>query len=210
MNKELAESYVQYGIKATVFTEKSCTAFLPFNILFLMIAIALYRELYFIVIVTLVIITAIATSMLFRKKWSAFTGLLSQATQFVIFVIAIDCIYFGMYNMADIFVWYEYLISIIIQIIAFLVSIQLVVNSAKRHDISKKPVINTTVGAVAGLVCASTSIICKIFFTEVSASVILTIMSLLMNIMILLSSYVIVMAYYRAFLIKKYDLEIQI
>lgn len=210
MNRELAESYVRYGINSTIFTKKNCTAFLPFNILFLLISVALFQQLYFNIVVVLIIIVAIITSMLFRMKWSAFMGLLSQATQFVIFVISIDCIYFGMYHLANMFVWLEFIISMIVQIVAFVVNFFLAVSSAKRHVVDKKPRVNAVAGAVAGLTYAGALIFCKIFLTEATLSIAMTILSFLMNIMVCLLSYVVSMAMYRAYLIKKYNLEIQL
>lgn len=210
MNRELAESYVQYGINATVFTKKKCTAFLPFNILFLGIATILFRKIYFLIIITIIIIIATITSIVFKRKWSAFFGFLSQATQLLIFAITLDCIYFAISHALEKFVWYEFLISIIIQVVAFPINLSLVVSSAKRHDIHKKPVINKSAGLVAGLSCILTLIVLKVFLTEISMSFIFIIMSFLINIFIILLSYAIVMAYYRAYLIKKFHLVIEL
>ena len=47
MDKKTAESYVRFGIEATVFTKKSCTRLLPFNIIGLGLAIVLFPKIYF-------------------------------------------------------------------------------------------------------------------------------------------------------------------
>lgn len=50
-------------------------------------------------------------------------------------------------------------------------------------------------------------IFCKVFLTDVSLGVIVTVISLLINIIIYLLSYIIVMDLFRVFLIIKYQLN---
>lgn len=210
MDKKTAESYVIFGIKGTVFTKKKCTSFLPFNIIGLGIAMALYPKMYFFVVTTLLMFVAGLTSIFYKIKWSVFIGFLSQATQFIEFIITLDCIYFAMYHNAGLFVWIDYLLTIIIQIAAFGVSIILVINSAKNHNINKKPVINTKVGIISGLTFVLTSILLKIYIPKISLCTVLVIINLLINIIIILLDFAVAMACYRAFLIKKFKLIIDL
>ncbi len=210
MDKKTAESYVIFGIKGTVFTKKKCTSFLPFNIIGLGIAMALYPKMYFFVVTILLMLVAGLTSILYKKKWSVFMGFLSQATQLLEFTITLDCIYFAIYHNAGLFVWIDYLLTIIIQIVALGASIILVIISAKHHNINKKPVINTKAGIISGLTFVVTSILLKIYTPKISTYTALVIISLLMNILIILLNFAVAMACYRAFLIKKFKLTIDL
>lgn len=210
MDKKTAESYVRFGIEATVFTRKSCTRLLPFNIIGLGLAIVLFPKIYFFIVIAFLILTTIVTSILFYKKWSAFIGLISQGTQLLIFMLTIDCIDFAMYQAADLFVLCDYMIGLSIQIATFGIALLIVVHFAQDHDVTKKGVINKSVGLIAGLTSALTFIICKIFFSQASTIFFLTIISILMKLMIILLNFAIAMAYYRAFLIKKFKLIIDL
>ena len=213
MDRETAESYVQYGIKSTKFTKKMCMAFLPLNIISSMIAIAAFHEINFVILVVIFIIINIVTSLLFKAKWSVISGLLSQATQASLFAIAIDFIYFSLFQMFNLFVWYEFLISIITQIVALCVSIPIVIILAKKHKKDKTKdfqVPAKIVASIAACACSSATLFCKIFLKDAPLSFVWVIMSSIFNLMVYLLCYIIVRSYYRVYLIKKYKLEIDL
>lgn len=210
MDKKTAESYVRFGIEATAFTKKSCTRLLPFNMIGLGFAIALFPKIYFFPVIAFLMLASIVTSILFYKKWSAFIGLISQGTQLLIFALTINCIDFAMCQAAGLFTLCDYMTGLIIQIATFGIALLIVVHFAQKHDTTKKSAINKVAGSIAGLTSALTFIICKIFFAQESTIFFVTVISILMKLMIILLSFGIVMAYYRAFLIKKFKLTIDL
>ena len=211
MDKETAEIYVLYGIKSTNFTKKMCLTFLPLNIVLSGISIILLDCKYTVVIVfTILILGNIVTSIIFVIKWSAFFLLFAQSTQFTFLIIILNFIYYGLQKISLLFVWYEFLISLIIQVIAFVVSILLVINQAKNQKKVKKKSTKIMAGSAAVLSFSIGRIICRFFLTNATFSIVSTILSILLNIMICLLSYAIVCGYYRAYLMKKFDLKINL
>lgn len=207
MNRETAESYIIYGTKSSLFSKNMVFTFLPFNITLFSIAVVLFYELWFVNLVLITVVINMVSSLLFKHKWSTFVGLLSQGSQLFFTVIALDFVYLGMYKVSNLFIWHEYLVSISLQILMFILSIYLVLNLARKQNQEKRPVSNTVSSSVAGLSFMIATIFAKIFMTDVSLSIVITVLGVLINLMIYLLSYVIVSAYYRAYLTRKFNLS---
>ena len=213
MNRELAESYVLYGINSTNFTKKTLTHFLLINIIlfaFSAVTVAFSREISFVILVIVSIILNIVITCYCHSKWSAVTYLITQATQILFFIIAINYIYFGYCKTSGFFVWYEYAVSIVTQFAAFALSVPITVHLAKKHNIEKKPLEYVKKSSIHLLIIPLSSILYKIFLTDAPFSVVLTILCILLNLVALLSSSHITATYYRAYLIKKFNLTIDL
>jgi len=210
MNERIAQSYVRYHFESVEFSKKLCTKLLPFNIGAQFIAIALYSESLFVVASIAVIMANIITSVVFRKKWSLFIGFVSQGTQLLLFAIGVNFIIFGMYKCTELFVFYEYLIIIAIQVIVSCIGFYLIVTMSKRHNEKKKGKSSTVMAATTTIaVYAWTTAFCKLFLAGAPLSTVITILSVIMNVLICLLNYVAIGGYYRAFLVKKYRIEIE-
>ena len=207
MYKEQAESYVQYGINTIKMSKKLCTALLPVNLLFLCLSVALFHKLFFVIFIVCIALINIVSSIILKVKWSICSGFISQATQGLLLAISFDCIYFSMYKLANLFIWYEFLSSIATQIIAIALCIPIVVKNANMHNTNKVAMPSIIAGSVSGVACVGTTIFCKLFLTNASLSLVLTIISILMNVVVYILAYIIVTGYYRAYLIKKYKMK---
>ena len=207
--QEKAKEFISHGIHATDFRKKSGIILLLINLIVFVIALLLWHKIIFLSIVITVAVINIICTVIFYKKWNVTRGFLSQGTQFLLFCIALDLLCYGMYRCTNLFVWYEYLIFIVVQIVCAIVYIFLTVNYYKKFS-SKKNKINIIAGSVAGLCCETGIIVCKIWLTDISLNVVIAIIALLIAIIIYLLLFCICLAFYRAYLIYKYDLPREI
>lgn len=213
MNSQAAENWVIFGIKSTVFSRKTSFKILPINLIIAVISCLLFSESRFIIIVAFIFLIEIILSLILYLKWSAVSVLVSQATQILFFVVNLDFMNYSIYKFSGLFVWYEFLISIILQLSAMLISIPIAINSAKRYidkPYEKKLNARVIAGSFAGLSYTTAIIFCKIFLTNASVALVITIISILINLLICLLNLGIVMAFYRVYLIKRFKLNIDL
>lgn len=213
MNSQTAENWILLGIKSTKFSKRLCFRLFPINLIIAVISCLLFNELSFIIIVALINLIEIILSVILFVKWSAVSGLVSQATQILFFVINLDFINYSMYKLGGLFVWYELLIAILLQFATILIFIPIAINSANRYiekASEKKLNAGVIAGSVAGLSYITTITFCKIFLTNASLAVVITIISILINLLICLLNWCIVLAFYRVYLIKRFKLKIDL
>lgn len=159
-------------------------------------------------------LVSVAAAIIFYKLWSVFVGLLSQAIQLTIIALSFDCLCFAIYQYANLFSWLDCWITVIMQIAVLGICIIIVVITAEHHKKDKVSASNTATrklaASLAGLSYITTTIILKCFLTDISESIILSIFSLLVNVVVFLLSYCIAMAFYRAHLVRKFKLTIDL
>lgn len=208
MDKAVAEDYVSKGIKLIKITKSMCWGFLFFNLILLGVSVALLQESVFIIVVGAFATIHISVVIFFSIiKWRSFFIFLIQAILFVFFVLTLNFLNFSLEKFAGIFIWYDYLISIILQAVAFAVSVLIIKLTVKRGR-GHYGKISALASSVAVCFYGIGIILCKIFLTDVSLSVVITIINILLNIMVYITSYVIVSGFYRAFLTVKYHLSL--
>ncbi len=208
--KEKAKDFILFGIHATNFQRKSSLGLLPFNIILCMIAVLLLRNTYFIIFISITVLIAVISSVIYYKKWSVIVGFISQATQLFLFSIILDSLCFAMYHFCNLFILSEFLIFISLQLAVLAVCIPLNLYYYKVFKDKRKIKKSIVVGSIAGVIYEMSMIICKIYLTEVSLGIIVTIISLLINLIIYLLIFVIVMAVFRLHLIFKYSLNTEL
>lgn len=203
---EKAKKFVLHGIRTTDFRKKSSMIFLPFNILLSVVAILLWQGIGYICVVVVFILINIVCSIVFYKKWNMLYGFISQGVQLLLFTIELDLICYGMYRCVDLFVWYEYVIFICVQIVALVICV--ILNRVYYNVFENKKHMkrNVIVGSVAGFACECAILICKVWLTNVSLNVVITVISLLINVAIYFLLFVVCLAFYRAHLVLKYHL----
>lgn len=206
MDRKTAESYVIYGIKSTVFSKKTSILLLPFNIIGLGIATFFSPETYFTILILFIIVASIAMSIFFWKKWAAFTGLLSQGTQLFTFSLMINFNLFGIYQREEMFSDFIFLIIVLIEVLAFGIGIPLLVYTAEYHNVYKKPVDSKIIASFCGFISVLATILLKVFSPSFSMKIFI-VCWLVAIILLNFSSF---RAYYRAFLIKKFKLTIDL
>lgn len=206
MDKKTAESYVIYGIKSTAFSRKASTLLLPFNIIGLGIATFIFPETYFIVLILFIIVASIAMSIFFWKKWAAFTGLLSQGIQLSTFSLMTNFNLFAIYHKEEMSSGIIFLSIVLIEVLAFGIGIPLLVYTAEHHNVYKRPVDRTIIASF----CGFTSVLVTILLKAFSLSFSMEIFIVCCLVLIILLNFSSLMAYYRAFLIKKFKLTIDL
>lgn len=208
MDDELMESYVKYGIKSSRFLKSTCFAMLLINIPLAVIALNMYSDTALIGVVASTLILNVITAFIFYAKWSVISGFLSQATQGICLTIIYDCFTLSLYKMLNAFVWSDYAVTIALQIIAVPFVLIIVILSARKHDKNKVPKV-LKIGLSAGTsIYAVSSIISKVFLANLSINVVIIIMNIILNVVIFLMWYVVLSAIYRAYLVKRYKLNI--
>lgn len=121
--KEKAKNFIQLGIQATNFKRRSSLNFLPFNIILCLIAILLFKDVYFIISIFIIVLIDIITSILFYIKWSVVIGFVSQAVQLLMFCIILDMLCYAMYNFYGLFKLSEFLLFMCFQVVILILSI---------------------------------------------------------------------------------------
>ena len=182
---------------------------MPIYICCIIISAFFYPELKFIILMSFILLIAIIASIIFRIKWSALTGFLSQATQLLTLELCFNFISFAILKYEKL--QYNYsLIYIILCVVSLIISIPIVYLLYKRLDYNKKPKYNTAAvaGAAGGASAAFTSSLIMIISPEGSTLAIL--INILMNILTPLLIFGMVLAFHRAWLIKKYKLKIDL
>lgn len=209
MNKEQAEIYVMKSLDmAKTISRDFQYKFLVINLFFLGIPIALYHELSFVIIISIIFCLNLLFVIIFAKKRPDFIKVtILIIIQLTVFCIGLNCIVLGLYKIVKKFKLWIFVFSIIIQIIAFILSFIIV----KKHAVKFKPK-NLNTGAVAG---AAASFGCALGFLLVrflspTLSEFLPYISLIINILVCLISVGISGAFYRLYLIKKYGLIIEV
>lgn len=208
MDRDLVESYVMYGIKSTKFVKGTCFAILLINAPLAVVEMNLYANPVLMGVVLTTLAINVITAFIFYLKWSAISGFLSQATQCIYLAIIINCFIPAIDNAVGIFVLYDYIITIALQIIEIPFILVIVTLSARKHNKGKIPKIYKLSLSVSISICALISLISKFLLTNVSLNVIVTIVNCLLIIMMCIAWYIVISAFYRAYLIKKYKLNI--
>lgn len=211
MNKEQAEIYVTKSLDLAKTTSKRHQyELLLVNFVFLGIAIVLYHELTFVIIISFVAcLEAFFTIVFAKKRPHYFKVTILIAIQIIVLSIALNGIIWGMYQLANSFVLWEYLLSIAIQVMAWVISIFFEKKRAERFKpqkyISKAGVVAS---ATAGLTYALTLFLCRIFSPSLSTllSIAMPLIALLLNMLVCLMGTGVTAAIYRACLIKKFQL----
>ena len=210
MDRDLIESYVVYGIKSSKFVKGTCFAFLLLNAIFAVIEINIYPNFALMRMVLSTLALNVITAFLLYAKWSVISGFLSQATQFIYFGIILDCFVFAINKKTGAFVLNDFIVTIALQIIAIPVIFIIVVLSAKKHNRGKMPTTYKVSFSVGLGVSMLSSIISKFLLTNVSLNVVVTILNCVLTITIYLIWYIVISAIYRAYLVKRYNLNISL
>lgn len=211
MNKEQAEICIKITEDALKTTSKGIHyKFLPINLICLVIAIALYHELIFaIMILAIVGLNIIFVVVLAKKKPFVINAIILLSIQMIVFCIALNCLIFGLYKLVDLFILWEFLLSIVIQIMALGISVILVKKHADNYKEKEKfSKVEVITGVAGGLGYTLALILCRIFTP--SLSIVILILTLLMNLLVYLFNFAIVAAIYRIYLIKKYNLNAEL
>ena len=213
MNRETAEAYVLKSIDSPkALTTKTQFVFLVLNFLFLGISLALCHAVVFIVTVACVAVVYLVALIALLRKKNLFRITVLIAVQLTVFCIAFDFLMFGVYQIADEFVLWEFLASMGIQAVAFVVDFFLAHLYAKKFDpntpAEKASKATKAASAAAALSCASSMILLRVF--SPSESVAITIIVVCLNIMSCLLWFGVWSAVLRAFYIKKYQIEVDI
>lgn len=208
MDRKSIESYVRYGIKSSRFLKSTCFAVLLINIPLAVIALNMYSDAALIGVVAGTLILNVITAFVFYAKLSVISWFLSQATQGVYLAIIYDCFMLSFYKMLDVFVWSDYAVTIALQVIAIPFVLIIVILSARKHNKNKVPKV-LKIGLSAGAsIYAVSSIISKVFLANLSINVVIIIMNVILNVAIFLMWYAVLSALYRAYLTKRYKLDI--
>lgn len=211
MDKERAKSYVLFSMFKSNMNRKYCTALLSINLLFFAISLILYHKTIFLSIVLMFALLNIIAVAITSHKWSVRLEFVSRGIMWIFLIIAFDCLDFAMYKRANMFVWYEYLINVSVQIVCFISSLLICRLAAKKHDKESKCTLNNTAvlaPSLAGLSYSGIIVFCKIFLTDASLSLVLTIFSVIIFVMTYLLAYVAVSSFYCSYLIHRYNLEL--
>lgn len=211
---EIADNYVRYGIKSKNFTRKKCFSFVIIFIVLGAVAILLYNKIPMICVASACIALDVVVSLICYLKWSVTSLLVLQAAHLLVFAVITDAIYFAMYQAAGLFVLQDFIVAMSLQV-AFILPISAftVLHAAMFKETFKEKKSSSLYkicGVVGGTAYAVTSVLCKIFLTDVSASVVLSILSVLMNILVYLLIVVIVNVIYRIYLLKKFNLSLDV
>ena len=211
---EIADNYVRYGIESKNFTRKKCFSFVIIFIVLGAVAILLYNKIPMICVASACIALDVVVSLICYLKWSATSLLVLQAAHLLAFAVITDAIYFAMYQAAGLFVLQDFIVAMSLQA-AFVLPISAftVFHAAtfkETFNEKKSSALYKICGVVGGTAYAVTSVLCKIFLTDVSASVVLSILSVLMNILVYLLIFVIVNVIYRIYLLKKFNLSFDV
>ena len=183
---EIAYNYVYYGIKSTKIKRKMCFSVLCVNILFSLIAIWLYPNIILICLISAILIISILTSCVYYNKWSIVSMLLLQATEFIVFSLIMDVIYYAMYQATSLFIWQDYLVAMILQVASIPIIVLFTVFHAKTFKEKKYSTVYKISGAIAGTAYAISAVVCKVFLTDISINVILSMISVVLNIIVYL------------------------
>lgn len=204
-------NYVLWAMRSTDFQRKSSKRFLLIYMILDAIALCLSQEIWFICVVVTLLTANIVCAIVFYKKWSPLVGFISKGTQSLSLCLYFDLLCYGMYYCAGLFVWYEYIIAIGIQLVAFILSLLFAhldfksfKNTRKYNNFKKASAIS---GSIAGFTCSATTIICRLFFTDMSINVVVTLISALLYISVCLLLIGVCMHFHIVYLIKKYKID---
>lgn len=218
MNKyKKAKDFVLHGIRSTDFRKKSSMSFLPLNILLVIVSILLCQEILLIWFEFFLILINIVSAIVFYKKWSTKIGFISQGSQMLFCLVVLDIVCYSMYKCADCFVWIEFLILIIIQIVflGLWISTTLIYYKFfdgkyyKYFDDKTLVIKNRIAVSIGGLIGILSVIIFIHLFVNVTLQTVFLIISTLINMMIYLLEYGIVLAFFTAYLVSKYKIKIE-
>lgn len=211
MNQKKAEKYVINGIKSTNLLKKYNLAFLPMHIVLAAIAMCLYWHTWFIITMSILIGIYVISSFLFRfMTWTLFRGFLLQGTHLLFFDINLVCFHFALYIFSKAFVWQEYLISCILTICALAIIFLIVLYSARRIKKDKSIVSPSFILSFTLFVYTVGQVLCQIILIDVDFLIVMRILIVLINVLMVGVWYGIFSSYYRAYLLKKYGISIDL
>ncbi|MCL2062718.1 MAG: hypothetical protein FWH03_08890 [Firmicutes bacterium] len=214
MDKEQIKSYVQYGLNSSQLTKKLSIQILFINLVVLVIAIILHPKLAFILTIVAIALANIAMVIVIVNKWSPFVKLFAIAILLFFFCVALNCFVFGLLKIADIFIWWQFLLSIAIQLLFWAGTFIFVFvrNSARKHDVNKKlSIIVASLATFSGGIGYVIGIfVTRTFLKDATLEIAMLVLASIINVLILLVGIGVVMAVYRAYLIKKHTLDVSI
>lgn len=206
MDRDSAEKYVNYG--GIVVTKKTCIGISLFNIVLCICSANIYTQKLFKILcyvcVSINLINLILTVLL---KLNLFRGFLIFSIASILLVIAINIICFATYKFNNVFVLWEYLLNLIIQI-ASLLPIYLSIKFMAKKIMSKKNIALISSSIIVAPVCYSVYLFLKYYLSSKNISVrmvmiILNFCSLFINLTLI---FLIVGFLYKASLIKRFNL----
>ena len=214
MDRETAESYVLYGLRMTKFTKRFCKIYLVLDIIMLAFSLVINHGTVNTIFVAIFILIAIIISIVFLLKWSAFSNMILEGTYFFISAIAMDLIFFNMTIYINIFAWYEYLITVLTQLVAIMVCFPITINFAEKHSKIKNlegPKIAQKFWTSVGIfVSGAVPLFCKLFLNDAPVTIVWPIIGFIIDLSICSLGILYIKAFYRAYLIKKFHLLIDI
>lgn len=218
MNKEIARNYVLNNMKLGRFPRKQSTSLLSINLIISAFTLLMYHNIIYFFILFIFSLINVITSLLFKSKWSACTSSLSVGTQFLALFINLDFVYFSILKGSNNFVFKDFIFPIGIQIFSFFLNFFLVMQLAKRaksidpNATEKGDIIRSIGPSIAPLIGGSTLFLSRVLREHMEENAekafLLDLYSVLTSIVMCLGSYFVLDLFYRAYLIKKYDLKI--
>ncbi len=210
MNRELAESFVQYQIDQSSQDKKSLSIGIFCFIGFWFLILLFYHTLVFCLVAVFVILIYSIIFILYCKKPKITSFFLLTATFGFCIAILMNGMYFAIYKLTVKFVWYEYVLFLVIQLLSFCVTIPLTVFIANKHDKNKKAINGAVWASLGGGIGAISYMTGRLWaeFTNPGIDTILTLCACLFIIASWLISYSVSRSAYCIILIKKYNLLI--
>lgn len=207
MDRELAESYVQYQIDQTKQDKKIFVLgfFLIVGMGLLICAFSHSEVFYFIAL--FVCLFCLASVIIYCKK-PTISGFFYEVAFFIIcLLVACNCLCFFEIRMLPIFSWLNYSIFLAVQIVSFCVTVPLTVHVAKKHNKNKKAINWAALGIGSGLGLSAYALgkIVAEYTTFEQASIISIVLLILAS---WIGSYMTSRELYCVILIKRYKLNI--
>lgn len=210
MNKESAEIYVKKSLNTVKIISRAYQyRFLLLNFFVFGIAFIVYpKKAFLIAMLCIYFINAFSAILLAKKAPCLLSGTVLTIIQLLVFCVALNSIVFAMYQSAQVFVLWEFIVSVMIQLLSIAVSFILIKRHAKKfHENERYSYTKTE--AVAGTASGISYILVLTFCHVVSPSLstFVTPVAILINILACLMSFATSSAIFRAYLIKKYNIN---
>lgn len=207
MERDIAYSYVVYGMRATEFSPKAGRRILWIDLIFTFMAFLLYQNPIFISICIVYMIAHIIMRIVFKVKWNCRVGFVAQGSQLLLLGVAVYLFDFSLGKAYGTFGLPYYLVSAFIQICAIPLGAIFAKYSLKKHkkgDMAMNSAKQATEWAIIG--CILGMALFDTFFTPQTANVFLAIIGIGLDALVCVALFFAPMAFHRAYLIKKYAL----
>jgi len=205
MNKEQAEVYASLE-SLLIVTKGFQYKFLLVNLAILAISLALYQGLIFIASISLLTLFYLILTFLLVRRAHIINRLILLIIQLIILCFTLNFLLFGLYQFNDMFILWEFLLSIVIQVFSFLVSfliIKKIFEKAKEKEANTKT--QVWAGVVAGFFYSLILILLRILAPTVQTGILAA--AIIINVIVCLFSLSIVAGIYRVYVTKKFNLE---